>query len=636
MSETIAKIIAEQHAREFQITAEIRAAINVEKRTVELSFSSENPVPRWYGKEILSHESGACDLARARSAGPLLLNHDPEQQIGVIESCEVDSATKKGRAVVRFSRSALGNEIFQDVQDGIRSLVSVGYRVREMELMKKEGKEETYRATKWEPLEISIVSIPADTSVGVGRSQQSSDSPMKINPTLQDAAAAPDTRGGGAPPAAAPATPPVNVAEVEARGANAERQRIKTATELLTKYRCTDLIPQAIEKGWQEDQCRQAILERKNPDAKPLGEAESDPNIGASGTDLKRWSITKAIREAALESGVTGIEKEMSDAVAKKVGRRANGFYIPHDIAELSLAETRGLNSAQAEAMARQIRALSAGSNTAGGFTVGTNLMSGSIIELLRNKTVINQSGARTLSGLVGNCAIPKIAGGATAYWLPEVGSVTPSDPSFGQLVLTPHRLAADTLFSKELVMQSSIDIEGLIRDDLTTVIAIAKDLAALHGTGDNGQPTGIFNTTGLATGVTFGAAATWAKILEFETNLATGNADAGALAFITSPGARAKWKAIARFSSTDTPLWTDANTVNGYPARATNQIASNKVVFGNWNDLIVAEWAGMDVVVDPYSAKKTGQIEVTMTLWTDIGVRHGASFCISSDSGAQ
>lgn len=606
MSETVAKLLSEYESkpqrREFQIA---RTSVDESARTVELSFASETPVERPFGSEILDCSERACDLARLRSSGPLLVDHDPKDQVGVVVSCQM--ADSKGRAVVRFSKSARGQEIFQDVLDGIRTLVSVGYRVRKVEPVKRAESVDAYRVTDWEPLEISIVSIPADTSVGVGRSQQSP-LPKMETPTPQ------------APPAPAPATP-VNVVEVEARGVNAERLRVKTVTELLEKYECRDLVAQAISEGWQEDATRKAIFERKVPQAEALGEADS-ANIGMSDKEVREYSLVKAIRESALERGLTGLEKEANAAAEKQLGRRSQGtgFIIPHDVA------CRGLGQ----------RALSTGSNTAGGFTVGTNLQAGSIIELLRNSTVINQAGARTLSGLVGNIAIPKIAGGATAYWLGETGTVTASDQSFGQLVLAPKRLAADTLYSKELVMQSSIDVEGLIRNDIAMVMAIEKDRAALHGLNAAGEPLGIFNTTGLSSSVTFGAAATWAKILSFETNLATNNALVGNPVFVTTPATRAKWKAAVRFTSTATPLWADDNTVNGYRAIATNQVASDKVLFGNFNDLIVAEWAGIDVVVDPYTAKKTGQIEVTVTLWTDIGIRHPVSFCVSTDSGAQ
>lgn len=623
VSDTIAKIISEAESkplfREFQLTKENRAAINVEKRTVELSFASETPVERWYGLEVLDCSSpDACDLTRLRASGPLLVNHDTEDQVGVIDTCAMDGG--KGRAVVRFGQSVRAKEIFQDVVDGIRSLVSVGYRVREAVLMSKSDKVETYRATKWEPLEISIVSIPADTSVGVGRSQQSLSQKMET-PTPQ------------ATPAPAPATPAPSVVEIEGRGITAERNRVKTLTTLATRYKVQDLLGEAIEKGHTEDQFRQAILERQHPGAKPLGEAEAKPEIGMDAGEIRSYSIVKAIRECALsKGGLTGLEREAHESAQKTLKRQMteNGFIIPHEVA------TSGFRrNIQAELLALQIRALSAGSSSAGGFSVGTNLMSGSLIELLRNSTCIDQAGATTLSGLVGNVAIPKMAGGATAYWLPETGAVTASDQSFGQLALTPHRLAADTLYSKELVMQSSIDIEGMVRNDIAKVMAIERDRAALHGLNAGGEPLGIFNTSGLSTSVTFGGAATWAKILSFETNLATSNALLGMPVFITTPATRGKWKNAVRFANTQTPLWADDNTVNGYKAIATNQVAGDKVVFGNFGDLIVADWAGIDVVVDPYSSKKNGQIEVTVTIWTDIGIRHPVSFCVSTDTGA-
>jgi len=151
--------------RFFQIE---KRAIDAESRTVELAFSSETPVERWWGLEILDHAKGAMRMDRISRAAPLLLNHCMEEQIGVIESVRIDS-DKVGRAVVRFSKNAEADEIFLDVVDGIRQNVSVGYMIHEAVLEQQKEGVDTYRITDWEPMEISIVSIPADTSVGVGR-----------------------------------------------------------------------------------------------------------------------------------------------------------------------------------------------------------------------------------------------------------------------------------------------------------------------------------------------------------------------------------------------------------------------------------------------------------------------------------
>jgi len=145
----------------------VRASVDADARTVEMDFSSEAPVDRWFGREVLDHKSASVRLDRLNNKAPLLLDHDSRNQIGVVESASIKSG--KGRALVRFSKSPAGEAIFQDVLDGIRNKVSVGYRVHKMTLSEsaKNGNKDTYRVDDWEPFEVSVVSIPADDSVGV-------------------------------------------------------------------------------------------------------------------------------------------------------------------------------------------------------------------------------------------------------------------------------------------------------------------------------------------------------------------------------------------------------------------------------------------------------------------------------------
>jgi len=347
-----------------------------------------------------------------------------------------------------------------------------------------------------------------------------------------------------------------------------------------------------------------------------------DPGIGMSEREIRQYSIVRAIRQITEKGILEGLEKEASDATAAICKRVPKGFFIPQDVV----------------GTARLERALGATEATKGGYLIGTEVLVADMIELLRNKPLVAQMGAKTLSGLVGNVAIPRVTGGATAYWLSETGEATGSDQTFGQLGLTPKRLVGDTVYSKELMMQSSLDVEAFVRDDLMTVLAIAKDLAAINGAG-NAEPVGIMNTTGIKT-ITFGGAATWEKVVQFETELADANATAGTMAYLTTPAVGGKWKSVPKVAGQAIFLWEKGaglgvGEVNGYPAYATKQVPGNKVIFANWADLILAEWAGIDVVVDPYSLKKTGQIEVTITLHCDIGVRHAVSFCVSTDSGA-
>ena len=158
----------EKQYRDFQIRSE---DINTEKRTLELSFSSEEPVERYFGLEILDHTRTSVDMSRLNNGAPLLVGHDTKDQVGVVESAKVDTTEKKGRATVRFGNSVRANEIFQDVVDGIRKNVSVGYIIKKVKEYQEEGKD-IVRAMRWQPMEISLVGVPADNTVGVGRSDE--------------------------------------------------------------------------------------------------------------------------------------------------------------------------------------------------------------------------------------------------------------------------------------------------------------------------------------------------------------------------------------------------------------------------------------------------------------------------------
>lgn len=618
------------HYRELRFT---RESIADTTRTVDLAFSSEAPVERYFGTEVLSHKDGACDMSRLSDGAPLLLNHDPDKQIGVVESARIDSKDKVGRAKVRFSKSPLGEEVYQDVKDGIRSKVSVGYHINAIETENPDTDNEIQRCTSWTPGEISMVALPADNSVGVGRSQ-SQQPPTQIRMDKTETEVKPK-----------PVLEPVLVDEGKVRGEaqKAERIRVKEInairSKLASKYPGVDiakLTDSAIENGTSIEDVNRSTLEAIT-NAKPLETTTTD--ILSDARDFKKYNLSRAFLNAAENGGkLSGFELDVSQEVARRTNRTPRGFFVPNEI------------------LLGGARALSASSATAGGFLVATDLLTGEYVDLLRNRPVVEKMGCRRLVGLVGNVAIPKLTGAATAYWLPENGSVTESDQAFGQLVLTPHRLVADTGFSKELLAQNSLSTEAIVRDDLNRVCNLALDLAALAGPGTAGSPLGVYGTPGGATQVTFGAAATWAKAVSFETNVATGNADFGSLGFITSPAVRGKWKGIQKATNYPVYLWENdvrgtsmegapEGMVNGYRALVTNQVSAtdvtggpkaNTVYFGNWNDLILASWAGIDFVLDPYSLKKTGQIEVTMTQLADIGIRHAASFCTSADSGAQ
>jgi HK97 family phage prohead protease len=154
-------------------------AVKDEERRVSLSFSSEQPVSRWFGQEILAHDAGAVDLERLNNIGVSLWNHNRNYVLGRIENARLDASEQKTYADIVFDDDPEADRIYQKVKSGTLKGVSVGYSVDVWEEVMPGKKSSNgrvtgpaYVATKWAPLEISIVSVPADDSVGVGREME--------------------------------------------------------------------------------------------------------------------------------------------------------------------------------------------------------------------------------------------------------------------------------------------------------------------------------------------------------------------------------------------------------------------------------------------------------------------------------
>lgn len=631
-----------------------RAAIDKDKRTVELSFASETPVERWFGAEILECTKEACDMSRLNAGGALLMQHDARDQVGVVEKAYVGGG--KCRAVVRFSQSARGQEMFQDVIDGIRSLVSVGYRVQNMVLSESnEESGDTYRVDSWLPHEISLVSIPADASVGVGRSQESAQKTKNQSRTMtpEQQAAADAAAAQASVNAASNAPITATVTRDAQAAAQRETHRMSEISAIGSRFRVPpERVIQALTTNEPLDMFRDFVM-KDHLKAEPVS---TSPNIGMNRTEKRRYSMQRAIQRVGSRQPLDGLEKEVSDACAKQYRREAdvNGFLIPHDVSDFSdremVAAMFRVNPSMRNTQWGQNmeRALFAGVFPAAGALVAEEFLGGSFIELLRNKTLLTQLGVGTLSGLVGNVAIPRQGSAATAYWLAEGDSVTATDQGFAQVAATPRRLAAQTAFTKQLLAQASLDAEAIIRDDLMRVLAIAKDLAGIQGTGGK-QPLGILNGPMTGTGsapnilgqVTFGTAPTWPNVVAFENAIETGNADIGTMQWLSNPTVKNKWKTTVKVANYPVFLIGDDNRAAGYPMNVTNQIGTsgtyaNRAIFGAWGQAMFCDWAGMDVVVDPYTQAASNKIVVTLNLFTDFIVRHWPSFAISTDSGAQ
>lgn len=611
-------------------TLQTRAGtIDKEARTVELAFASEEPVERWYGREILDVSEKSADFTRLNSGGALLMDHNFRDQVGVIVRAWIGD-DRKARALVKFSRSERGEEIFQDIIDGIRSLVSVGYVVRKMVLQSVEGDVETHRVTDWAAHEVSIVSVPADPTVGVGRS---------INPSTSRNMPPENSPATPAAPAAAPAAPSVTVSEspgaAQARQAELSRVRalnaaVRTMVERYPTHAeaIRELGARCAEAGDSTDVFTRSLLSDVLRTERDLAPATQDPQattLGLKKGDVRKYSILRAIRLMAEHKPLDGAEREFSDEIARRLGYQPRGFFMPEDIVRDRRNQARGLLAT---------------SPADGGFTVGSEVLASEFVELLRNAAKVVSLGARVITGLKGDVSIPRQLTGATAYWVAEDGTITNSAATFGQIVARPRRLGTNVPYSKQFLAQTSLDAEAFVVRDSDDAIATEIDRCTINGAG-GAQPLGILNLpSGVrSTDVTFGGAATWPKYLEFFSNVATSNALLGQPAYLTTPAAAVKAMSIAKFSGGDIPIWTPDGRIGMFRAEWSNQFPSsptaNQVIFADFSQILIMEWAGRDVVVDPYSAKKDGNVEVCIQRLVDIVIRRGKSISISSDTAA-
>lgn len=636
---------------------------DVEKRTVELAFSSEfEGGNRWFGIEVLDHSPGAVQLDRLRDSGALLVHHNWDDQVGVVESVEI-GADRVGRAVVRFGQSPRAQEIFQDIVDGIRKHVSVGYRVLEAKLREtREDGTDVYLITRWEPYEISIVPVPFDPTVGVGRSQENPQEAAK-NAAAQNPAASSIEAGvralhvqpkgetmnekilrdgqGNLVRALMNEDGTINkvleviekAGEAErsalASGTQAEQKRVRTLLELGDKYKAAipaagDLSRAAVQQGHTPEQLQNAMLDAMNERAaKPLSEQGEGAAIGLTDKEVRNFSFLKAVRALSPNASradreAAAFEFECSAAAERSYGKIAKGILIPNEV--LSRAFNAG-GAANTPAGA-----------TSGANTVATQLMAGSFIEMLRNKTAIMRM-ATVMGGLVGNIDIPKQTGGATGYWVGEGEDATEGTPTIGQIAMSPKTVAAFTDITRRLMIQSTPDAEGIVRRDLNNALAQAIDYAGYYGSGTSNQPRGMKNYTGI-NAVDFAAAGapTFAELVQMETEVAADNADIGQMGYIGHSRFRGHCKTTPKFGAgTEATIWEAGGTVNGYRAEITNQVAAGDVFFGNFADFLIGMWGGLDLTVDTSSLSKSGGLRLVVFQDLDMVLRRNESICYGS-----
>ena len=605
---------------------------NVKSRTFEFPFSSEQPVKRVFGNEVLSHEEGSADLVRLNDGAPFLYNHNPDKVLGVVESAYINPSDKRGYAKIRFSRSKFASEVLDDVKDGIYRGISFGYSIEKFEEM-----EDGLRAVSWIPHEVSLATIPADNSVGFGRSlieplQGNSiniedKSPQEeINSAVEPASPTVRTMEESTKETAVDTAPAVEIdvnAEVQRAidENNARTAEITTLCREYKQYGAEDIADALIRGNKSPNEAKAAILDlvknKSEVNNTPIRSTDMiEPKQSKEFLDkkeVKQFSFLRAINALASPADkqaqeAAAFEREVSDEAAKRYGRPAKGIIVPNEVLK---------------------RDLNVGTAADGGNLVSTELLSGSFIEILRNKMAIMEAGVTMLTGLEGNISIPKQDGTTSAYWVGEGGAPTEGQQSFTQISMTPKTIGAFTDFTRRTLLQSSIDIEAFVRDDIAKKIALELDRTAIYGTGSSNQPLGLKDTSGIGSQslTSFG---TFSEYIGMETDVAVANAEGGSMKYLINASARGALKSTEKASNTGMFVF-DNNQINGYDAIVSNQLVNNDAIFGDFSQFIVGMWSGLDLTVDPYAGATAGTVRIIALQDIDYAIRQAGAFCFAT-----
>lgn len=640
--------------------------IDEEARTVPVTFSSENGnIQRERGFEILDHSKGAIMLRRLNNGAPLLLQHDQSRQVGVVDHASVSD--RKGVALLRFSRSALGQEILQDVKDGIRTQVSVGYRVFEVTPPSRDERGEvSYRATRWEPFEISLVSVPFDDSVGVGRAGDDSANAVRVitpepaavnknsntnhNTRSMSETAPPETQapteneatlqpaGNAETRTLAPQSTPNIIAPQKSE---AEIRREETARQVAirnmgTKFKGMEQrAEEAIEKGTSVDAFSRSITSEWNLPEEDIDTRGLNQEVGMSNKDLENFSLTSCIRSIRENGRLEGFEKEVCDQAAVNLNERnlrSREFVVPAEV----------FRPSQRSVEMRQMRRdMDTATATNLGYFVQDEAPR--YIDKLENANILSKLGVHIIDGISGDLPFNRKTGSTTGYWLGETQSATESDLSGGQLWMRPKRLVIRSVQSDQILMQTDGLSQRLIEDDMAEQEGLAVQLAFFNGSGAGAEPLGVNKQIGIGS-VTFGAAPTYAKWASFWREVRKDNADLGSTGFVGNTDALYAALTTVRESGDSKNIIEADNynagmfRFNGMPVLETNQAfdIADQLLYGSWKQSMWGRWQARKIMVDEYTKMQTGQFVIQQSSYHDTNVRHVESFAASTDGAAQ
>ena len=383
---------------------------------------------------------------------------------------------------------------------------------------------------------------------------------------------------------------------------------IEDANEMKTLQRDIANATQAIRDAEAIEEARLIAIERRR-----RVERADRPKDSVEGA-ARHFSYTKFAREA-LAGRHEGLEQEIMEEGHREAKKAGHTGTLQNPLPASFLKVERAQDSI---------------TSNKGDDTIDNQMVA--LIPALRPKIMMAEMGATVLSGLTAPLDLPRQTTLMSAAWRKEKVAADETDASFDQINLSPKGLSAWASFTREIMFQSSIGIEQFVRGELENAVRRKLDSTFLIGDGQAEDPVGLLSTPNTNT-VTTNGTITWGKVVEFWKNLALENADMENLAFYTNPHVAHLLMTTAKVSGTDSKMFMESPTdlLAGYPVRISTQVPNNigtspnnnksALIFGNWKEAIVGQFAGIDLTVDPYSEAKKAMIDIVIHSWVSIPI---------------
>ena len=567
---------------------------------VRMSVSSETPVLTYVrmgddhilAYEILDHNESSIDRSRC-SDGLVILDTHYGDQIGLIRAPMI--VDKKLGGIVEFCAGERAKEIGLDAANGLRRNVSVGYRC-DPEKYVVEGQKDGYpvvRSLSWCPHEASFVNVPADTSVGVGRALEETQTPQN--------------EGEGKR-----IMTPKEMAELFKRAAQFGIEADAVQALIDNDQGRAELDALIVER--QASQITELLHPKKEDPTQNQRKqvVTATPKTDVPEKEMRQYSVNNVIRSMTGDNVDIGREREISQQLAVERNKPASGIIIPHAVLAQRVLTVAGTSSA----------------------SVQTTVQAGDFIDLVRSASILGELGVRFMSGMVGNVAYPKMTGGATGYWVAENGKITGSTPTLGQVPGTPHTCGALVDLSRLMLNQSTPSAEMFTRNEIIERIARTIQVAVFAGTGADGQPSAITTATGIAKASVTQGTPTYAELLGFVGTIMNNNTAGANMKWAMTGPVWAKLAATAT-NGAGSPLALDPNArrLAGYGyAEPCSDLPEKSLWFGDWSTVMIPIWGnGVDLIVDTSTLSASGGLRLVGLQDVDICVRNGKALAYNT-----